>query len=194
MKTARNPQKEAKLMKISGFARIAVISLALAGCQKQPPQPTGPQNGTAIPNGAMIMKATSYSTSTNSLTMLKTDTARLVLPAVAGNPAAAYFTLVNDGAAPAVLKKVVITGAAKAEMHQTTGDTMEELPTVTIPAKGKVVFAPGGKHVMIFGLSPMIKAGSSTGITLTFDDGSGKDALILNTLKVEAAGAAEDKK
>lgn len=181
-------------MKISGIACAAVISLALAGCNKPAPQPAAAASEPAQHPNATPIKVTSYSASTNSLTMPKTAPARLVLPAVAGNPAAAYFTIENDGAAPATLKKVVISGADKAEMHETTGTAMQELKSVSIPARGSVVFAPGGKHAMVFGLMPMIKAGTSTGVTLTFDDGSGKDTVILGTLKVEAAGTAEDKK
>jgi len=111
---------------------------------------------------------------------------RLVLPAVTGNPGAAYFTLANQGNAPAVISTVAIDGAAQAEMHETTGTSMQPLPTVAIRAGGSAIFAPGGKHVMVFSLAPRLAPGTSTQITLTFSDGS----KLSGPLKIEAAGAS----
>ena len=76
---------------------------------------------------------------------------KLTLPAVAGNPGAAYFTLTNKGAA-ASLAAIYIEGGQKAEMHETSGGSMSLIASVSIKAGETVKFAPGGKHVMVFGM------------------------------------------
>ena len=109
---------------------------------------------------------------------------RLVLPAVPGNPGAAYFTLVNQGHAAAILKSVAVDGAGQAEMHETAGDSMQPLPALSIRAGGSVILAPGGKHVMVFALTPRLAPGSSTHAILVFSDGS----KLSTPLSIEAAG------
>ena len=112
--------------------------------------------------------------------------ARLVLPAVPGNPAAAYFTIANGTSTAAVINAAAVKGAANAEMHETAGNAMNPLDSVTVPAGGRVVFAPGGKHVMVFGLAPILVASGSTTLTLTLANG----AKLSAPAKVQAAGAA----
>ena len=111
---------------------------------------------------------------------------RLVLPAVSGNPGAAYFTLVNQGPTAAIINAVAVDGAAQAEMHETSGGTMAALPTMAIRAGGSAIFAPGGKHVMVFSLAPRLAPGTTTQITLSFTDGS----KLSGPLKIESVGAS----
>ena len=47
--------------------------------------------------------------------------------------------------------------------------SMKAVPSVDIPAGGKVTFAPGGLHLMVMGLKAPIKAGDSVEMVLTFD-------------------------
>ena len=110
------------------------------------------------------------------------------LPAVPGRPAAAYFTL-HGGAAPATLRAVSTPAARRAELHQSMegggGMTqMAPLEQVNLPAGGTIAFAPAGRHVMLFDLSPALKAGGSTTLTFTFADG----APITVPAKLLAAG------
>jgi len=162
--------------KVGGVACVLAVVLVLAGCHqgKQPSQTTqtiAPTHGGAndVSPAGLVLGA-----------------GRLVLPAVQGNPAAAYFTLANKRPAGAVLAAVMVRGAARAEMHQTTGSTMNRLDQVKVPAGGAVVFAPGGRHVMVFGIDPKWQAGGTAHITLTFGDGTRADG----SLKIEAAGGA----
>ena len=111
---------------------------------------------------------------------------RLVLPAVPGNPGAAYFTLVNQGHSAAILNSVVIDGAGQAEMHETAGNAMQPLPSLNIRGGGSAILAPGGKHVMVFALAPRLVAGTTTQVTLGFSDGSKLTA----PLSIEAPGGA----
>lgn len=117
---------------------------------------------------------------------LAVSDARLVLPAVSGNPGAVYFTLANTGSGTAALAAVSIDGAAKAEMHQTQGEAMTPVDRVDVAPGTNISFEPGKMHVMAFQLEPKLKAGSSTEMTLTFADGDKIPAQI----KIESAGQA----
>lgn len=98
------------------------------------------------------------------------------LPAVAGRPGAAYFTL-HSGAIAATLTGVSASGAERAELHQSMTSmgamaSMEPVATVPVPAGGGVTFAPGGLHVMLFGLDPALRPGGQITLTLRFADNS----------------------
>lgn len=112
--------------------------------------------------------------------------ARLVLPAVKGNPAGGYFTLVNGGEKPVTLAAVSVSGAARAELHETVGETMSALAKLEVKPGETVEFKPGGKHVMAFELEPGLAAGGVGEITLTFADGDKVSA----PLKLESRGQA----
>ena len=112
---------------------------------------------------------------------------RLVLPAIKGNPGAAYFTYSN-GDAPVTIAAVSVAGAGKAEMHATEGGTMSALTGIAVRPGETVRFAPGGKHVMVFGLPPGAAPGGQAELTLTFAGGGKVSA----PLKVEAAGGQMD--
>lgn len=114
--------------------------------------------------------------------------ARLLLPAVKGNPGAGYFTLANATNAPVTLVGVDITGAQKAEMHETSGGTMQPLAQVAIAPGAQVSFAPAGKHVMAFNLVPTLTPGGSSTIVFHFQDGKTLSAK----LRIEAAGGGSD--
>jgi copper(I)-binding protein len=109
---------------------------------------------------------------------------RLVLPAVKGHPAAAYFTVSNQSGAIATLTGVAVTGAGKAEMHVTQDGIMEAVPRLDIGAGQSASFGPGGKHAMVFDVSPALKAGGSTEVTLTFSDGR----KLTSALRIENPG------
>ena len=131
---------------------------------------------------------------------LYVDHAWVRLPAVAGQPAAAYFTL-HGGPADATLIDVSTDVAIRAEMHETMkgigkgmgkgmGDGaggmthMAPTPSVPVPAKSVDRFAPGGRHVMLFGLDPSVKRGGALALTFTFGNGE----RIQQTAPVVGAG------
>ena len=101
--------------------------------------------------------------------------ARVRLPAVKGNPGAAYFTL-HGGKAGRTLVSVASPDAGRAEMHDMTmKDGMMMMAPITsgvvIPKGGEVQFAPGGKHVMLFDLKTGLRAGDMIALSFTFKDG-----------------------
>ncbi len=97
------------------------------------------------------------------------------LPAVAGNPGVAYFTL-SGGSDGRTLVSVSSPDAARAEMHDMTmKNGMMSMAQIKggllVPAKSEVRFAPGGKHVMLFGMKPSLKKGAPVTLSFTFANG-----------------------
>ena len=110
------------------------------------------------------------------------------LAAVPRGPAAAYFTL-HGGPADATLVSISSDVAIRAEMHEsmTSGamTSMKPIQQFRVPAGSDLVFAPGGKHVMLFDVNPGIKPGSPVPLLFTFADGQ------RITYKATAVGAGE---
>lgn len=108
-------------------------------------------------------------------TGLAVTNARLILPPVAGNPAAVYFDLKNEGTRAIAVRRADIAGAKSAEMHDmmefNREMTMAAMGPLTVPKGETIKFEPGGKHVMAFELSPELKAGDKTEMTLTIAGG-----------------------
>lgn len=125
---------------------LTSLFLALAGCQQ------------AAPKAASV------------------DHAWVRLPAVSGRPGAAYFT-VHGGAVEDRLMVVASPQAIRAEMHNMSmdGGIMKMAPIdggLAVPAGGDVAFDSGGKHVMLFDISPKVLPGGK--MTLTFTMASGQ--------------------
>ena len=104
------------------------------------------------------------------------DDAWVRLPAAAGRPGSGYFTM-TGGPADATLISARSDLAIRTELHATVRGpggrmTMRPLGVVPVPARGEVAFAPGGRHLMFYGLSPSLKPGGTTILTFTFADGS----------------------
>lgn len=108
----------------------------------------------------------------------KVTQAWVKLPAVAGQPAAAYFTI-QGGSGDDKLIKIETTLAKHTDMHESmTGmhnmASMAPIDHVDVPAGATVRFAPGGNHAMVYGLDPVVVPG--TAVPLRFGFASGKTA------------------
>jgi copper(I)-binding protein len=94
------------------------------------------------------------------------------LAAVPANPSAAYFTL-KGGPKDTTLIGVSTPAAMRTEMHESMNSggmmAMAPLKLVALRAGGEVTFAPGGKHVMLYGLKAT--PGGNVPLTFTFADG-----------------------
>jgi periplasmic copper chaperone A len=110
---------------------------------------------------------------------------KLMLPTVAGNPGAAYFTLTNSSSKTATISAVAISGAGKAEVHQTTSTTMVKLDAQDIGHGTSLKFEPGRLHVMVFDIEPRLQPQTTTEITVVFSDGD----KVSGSLAVEKAGS-----
>jgi copper(I)-binding protein len=96
------------------------------------------------------------------------ENARLMLPAVKGNPGALYFDVKNDSDKNRVIRAVSVEGVGKAEMHN--GD-MQMIMQLTVPPKATSGFEPGGEHVMAMDLADTVAAGAEVEATATFVGG-----------------------
>ena len=118
---------------------------------------------------------------------LDADGAWVRLPAVPGRPAAAYFTL-HGGAADATLIDVRAPLAIRSELHETMSaggmTTMQPLRRIAVPARAKVAFEPGGRHVMLFDVDPTVKPGATMALDFVFANG----VRMKRTAQVLAAG------
>lgn len=113
------------------------------------------------------------------------------LPAPSRVDTAAYMVVQNKGDAARAIISASSPDVSKIELHEMKmnhqgmsgtsggadkagGAMMSMMPVtkVEIPSKGKVTLAPGGLHLMLFGLKSKVAAGGKVNITLTLDDGS----------------------
>lgn len=150
-------------------AALTAASLSLAACSDGAQEPEAATD--ANPTGLTVSNA------------------RLMLPPVAGNPAAIYFDLKNEGERAVAVRRADVADAKSASMHDmmeyNREMTMADMGPLTIPAGETVKFEPGGKHVMVFELSPEITAGGTTEMTLTVAGGD----KVSFPVPVQAAGA-----
>lgn len=87
-------------------------------------------------------------------------------------PIAVYFTVRNVGPQADTLLGVEITGGT-ATLHQQTGtgdgiQTMVPLAFAVVPAGETIRFFPGGRHVMIEGLTRPLEVGEVLPMTMVF--------------------------
>lgn len=109
---------------------------------------------------------------------------RLVPPVL--KDTAAYLTLENRGTTPLRLVEAETEVAQRVSFHRDYREHrhgqevlgMRPLPHVDIPPGGKVVFRPGGYHLMLEGLKRPLKAGEKVAITLRFQDGTRLKVLL----------------
>jgi copper(I)-binding protein len=96
---------------------------------------------------------------------------------------AGYFTLVNHADTPVTVTRVSSPQFNVVELHETTVENgvsrMRRLHEVSVPPRGSLQFAPGGKHLML-----MQPVGDFRSITLNFYAG---EAMIL-TAEAEYGG------
>jgi len=155
----------------TGTCLAALALLSLGACQKvqddQKPAPAA---------------------SATSEAPVSVEQGRLVLPAVAGNPGAAYFVLDNRASGTAIVESVSVDGADKADLHQTAGDSMVPVDRVEIAPGTSLKLEPGALHLMVFGIGKDIVAGGTARLTVNLADGTSASG----ELKVEAAGGDMD--
>lgn len=104
---------------------------------------------------------------------------------------AAYFVLSNDGEETDRLVSLSTPAAERAEIHvHETVDgiaSMKKLDAVEIVPGSPTVFAPGGLHVMLFGLKAPLAEYATFPLTLAFETAGS----ITVEVQIEEAGALE---
>lgn len=98
------------------------------------------------------------------------------------SPSAGYFT-VHGGDAPVTLRGVLTDRAQRVEMHESLEQggmmTMRPVESVEVPAKATVTFAPGGKHIMLWGVNPAAVEQGRMPLTFLFSNG---DRIIVDAV------------
>jgi copper(I)-binding protein len=91
-------------------------------------------------------------------------------------PAGGYFTAQNNTRRDIAITGVSSDACGMLMIHQsrTAGgmSSMDMIMQVTVPASGKLVFAPGGYHLMCTDPTPKMKIGARVPVVLQFSDGS----------------------
>jgi hypothetical protein len=98
---------------------------------------------------------------------LTVEAPRITLPAVRGRPGAAYFTLRSS--APVRVLSVTSPQVRRIELHDSVARGMAPLGEPALAAGETLVFAPGDKHAMLFGIDPSLKPGARITLTFSFD-------------------------
>ncbi|MBS3962351.1 MAG: copper chaperone PCu(A)C [Sandarakinorhabdus sp.] len=97
------------------------------------------------------------------------------MPAVTGRPAGGYFVVHGTEKADALVS-VASPRAERIELHSMTRQDgvmrMRAEKSFALPAKGTLTFAPGGSHLMLFGLAADVKPGDRIPLTLGFQSGA----------------------
>jgi len=94
-------------------------------------------------------------------------------PGAAGDNSAIYLVIDNPTSEAETLLGAATDVAASTELHRSTMENgmmmMEAQEKVFIDARSKVVFEPGGLHVMLVGLKQDLRAGDTIRLTLNFE-------------------------
>jgi periplasmic copper chaperone A len=97
---------------------------------------------------------------------------RLIMPS---RPAAGYFTLSNTTATPQTLVGAASPGCGMLMLHKSLHENGQEhmvmVPSIPVPAHGKVTFTPGGYHLMCISPTTLMRPGRSVPVTLRLENG-----------------------
>lgn len=126
------------------FALLAPMALALVSCDTS--APPAPEFGTVA----------------------QVSNARLVLPAVAGEPAAVYLQLTNAGENDLVVSGVGVEHAERAVLDRGGGPAASEAANVNVLPGQSLQFTPEGYHIAAIGYDSTVVPGATVDVTLTF--------------------------
>ncbi len=127
---------------------------------------------------------------------LRVDNAKIVLNPVDSGPSALYFT-VHGGASEVKLFSATSDSVIRSEMHESGQDpktgmmSMEPVTKVKIPAKSKVEFKQGGKHVMMWGVNLKARRTGEAEIQFLFSNG---DRILVDAVVEEMDGTVPDER
>ncbi len=97
------------------------------------------------------------------------------LPPPVADTAAAYMKIENHGDKDVEITAIETDVAASPEFHSMEMHDgmmhMQKMEKVTVPAHGGISFGPGGNHLMLIGLTRLLKTGEHLMITLKTSDG-----------------------
>jgi periplasmic copper chaperone A len=96
---------------------------------------------------------------------------RVTIPPPGASTSAGYFTLENGADQVAEIRGLSSPAFGAIEMHETRTEggvsSMHRLESVTVPARGRVAFETGGKHLMMFRPTGALERGSRVPVVFT---------------------------
>ena len=102
---------------------------------------------------------------------------------------AAYLTLINHGSSGDRLLSATTPVSDKVQFHSASEENgvsrMHEMRTVKVAPRAKVIFSPGGMHIMMVGLKQPLKEGQTLPLTMSFEK-AGKVEVTVPVAKVGA--------
>jgi copper(I)-binding protein len=94
------------------------------------------------------------------------------LPAAKNRPGGAYFRM-EAGSEGTRLVGVSSPSVRWIELHETEMDgttaKMKRRKEIEFPSRGELVFEPGGRHAMLFGIDSKVKSGQRIPLTFSFN-------------------------
>lgn len=112
------------------------------------------------------------------------------------NTASAYLTIENTGGSPADLVGVASPAFNMAHLHKTSMSngvmTMDPVAQLAIPSGGKVMFEPGGLHIMLMGAKAPLKPGDTFPLVLSFASGAKLEVTVTVTKPGEMPAMSHD--
>jgi periplasmic copper chaperone A len=94
------------------------------------------------------------------------------LPAAKSRPGGAYFRM-EAGSEGTRLVGVSSPSVRWIELHETSMSgskaRMKRHKEIEFPSRGELVFEPGGRHAMLFGIDSKVKAGGRIPLTFSFN-------------------------
>lgn len=90
------------------------------------------------------------------------------MPQPVSDMAAGFLTIANNGGTQDELTSVTSDTAGSVTVHETVGQSMEEVRSLDVPAHGQLVFKSGGNHLMFENLKRKPKQGEKVTLELHF--------------------------
>ena len=146
---------------------LACVSLALTACNSETTAAS-----TSSTQGKVTVASTVDVNGQVTKSALAFSAFALRTPANGQTTAAAYVTVTNNGPTADRLVSASCACAQSAMFHKTTRTngmtSMDEVDAFPLPAGKTLVFAPGGNHIMLMGVTGGLKEGDFADIVLTF--------------------------
>ncbi|WP_328506722.1 copper chaperone PCu(A)C [Streptomyces sp. NBC_00391] len=134
------------MRRLAGPVLITTAALVLTGCGSSDSSSSDPSSSAA---------------------KLSVKSAYMPQP-VTDSLAAGYLVIENDGGTADELTSVTSDIAQDVTVHATTGQSMQEVAGLKVPADGELVLKSGGNHLMFENLKRKPKEGETVSLRLNF--------------------------
>ena len=146
--------------------------------------------------GLAVLAALAFAHSWAETSQVVIENAWIRAPVAGQTVTAGYCDIRNDGDEPVTI--VGFTGPVRVEMHETRTEDgmarMRPLRQLRVAAKSTASLAPGGRHLMLFGVDAEHTAGEANALTLRMRLASGDELSAQFRVRAGAGGQAKPRK